>query len=167
MNIFFLDKSPKRAAQYHCDKHVIKMIIESAQLLYCAHWVINPEHVPYFAYKKTHQNHPCAIWVRKSYSNYIWLCCLALCLCSEYKYRYGSFKTHKTEVHIRWLIKNPPKDIPMYEMTSPPQAMPDTYKNEDCIEAYRTYYIESKCKDRNIVKYTRRDYPEFLRAYKF
>ena len=122
MNIFMLDLDPKKAAEYHCDKHVVKMILESAQILYCAHWVLNPSRVPEFAYKKTHPNHPSCIWVRESIENYEWLCQLAIELCKEYTFRYE--KIHKTQKHIEWLIDNPPFDIPMLEQTEIRLAMP-------------------------------------------
>jgi hypothetical protein len=162
MNIFFLSRSPRAAARLHCDKHVIKMIIESAQMLYSAHWMLNPENLPPNAYRLAHKNHPCSIWVRQSLSNYYWLCSLAYWLCKEYKYRYGDNKQHKTQAHIEWLIDNPPKSILFGDLTIPPQAMPDEYKQEDPILAYQTFYIESKMKKRNIVQYTKREWPEFL-----
>lgn len=60
MNIFYLDKDPKLCAQYHCDKHVVKMILESAQLLCTAvNEAAGKEVAPY---KSTHVNHPCSIW---------------------------------------------------------------------------------------------------------
>jgi hypothetical protein len=160
MNIFFLDWNPKKAAEYHCDKHVVKMILECAQLLYCAHWILSPCGVPEFAYKKTHVNHPCSIWVRESVENYEWLCNLAMALCEEFTFRYG--KTHKTQKHIEWLIRNPPFDIPAIHQTPIRLAMPDEYKNEDPIESYRRFYRESKMKQRGIVSYKKRDWPEFL-----
>ena len=163
MNIFFLDWNPQTAAKYHCDKHVVKMILETAQLLYSAHWMLNSP-LPANAYKLAHKNHPCAIWVRQSIINYLWLCSLGLYLCEEYKHRYGGHKTHKTEAHIRWLFENRPQNIPNCGMTNPVQAMPDEFKNEDPIIAYKTYYIESKLRQRNIVKYTRREPPEFILA---
>lgn len=70
MNIFILDTNPKIAAQYHVDKHVVKMILETAQLLCSAHW-LNGSEAPY---KLTHKNHPCAIWTRECVENYNWLC---------------------------------------------------------------------------------------------
>jgi hypothetical protein len=160
MNIFFLDWNPQTAAKYHCDKHVVKMILETAQLLYSAHWMLNSP-LPVNAYKLAHKNHPCSIWVRQSLTNYMWLCSLGWWLCKEYQYRYGD-KTHKTEAHIVWLLNNPPKDIPFVAMTNPAQAMPDEYKNDNLITAYQTYYVESKFKQRKIVKYTKRDAPEFI-----
>ena len=162
MNIFFLHRDPRIAARYHCDKHVIKMIIESAQMLYCAHWMMNPEKVPEGAYKFTHKNHPCTIWVRESRENYMWLASLGWWLCKEYQHRYGAHKTHKTEAHIEWLLSNPP-DLPRTGMTPNPMAMPDEYKKPDPIDAYRLFYRESKLGDRGIVAYTGRDWPWFLK----
>lgn len=164
MNIFFLSFCPKTAAEMHCDKHVVKMILESAQLLYSAHWVLNPEGLPENAYKLAHKNHPCSIWVRASLSNYMWLCSLAWWLCKEYQYRYGENRIHRTEPHIAWLIHHPPKSIPVCVFTSPALAMPDEYKSEDVIQAYQTFYVESKHKKRGIVNYTRRSWPAFLTA---
>lgn len=164
MNIFLLDWRPKIAAQYHCDKHVVKMIIESAQMLYSAHWVINPTILQPNAYKLAHKNHPCSIWIRQSLSNYYWLCSLGWFLCKEYQHRYGSTKTHKTEAHIVWLFANPPS-IPDLGLTTPAQAMPDEYKTENPIRAYRKFYIGSKLQSRGIVKYSKREPPEFIRKH--
>jgi hypothetical protein len=138
------------------------MIIETAQMLYSAHWVLNPEGLFPTAYKLAHKNHPCSIWVRDSLSNYLWLASLGLWLCREYQHRYGEEKTHKTESHLIWLFQNPPKGIPQEGLTIPSQAMPDEYKQENPILAYKTFYRESKLKARNIVAYTKRDWPEFL-----
>jgi len=164
MNIFFLSFCAKQAAEYHCDKHVVKMIIESAQMLYCAHWVLNPENLPEGAYKKAHVNHPCSIWVRQSLSNYQWLCELGWWLCKEYQYRYGSDKTHKTESHIRWLTENPPTSLRDVGITKLPLAMPDQYKCKIPVEAYRRFYQGSKLDARGIVKYTRRKWPEWIHS---
>ena len=160
MNIFFLSLNPIEAARFHCDKHVVKMIIETAQMLYSAHWVLNPENMPSFAYKLAHKNHPSSIWVRQTTANYLWLCCLGWELCKEYRFRYG--KTHKTEFHINWLFHNPPVSLPYGILTEPPQAMPDEYKDSDLITAYRRFYIESKMKKRGIVNYTKREWPGFI-----
>ena len=162
MNIFLLDWNPKVAAEGHCDKHVVKMILETAQLLYSAHWMLNSP-LPANAYKLAHKNHPCSIWTRASLTNYMWLASLGWWLCKEYNYRYGETKTHKTEAHIIWLLNNPPKGIPFLAMTPPAQAMPEHFKCEDNpIRAYRKFYIGSKLKERGIVAYTRRIPPKFL-----
>jgi hypothetical protein len=161
MNIFFLSLDPREAAKLHCDKHVVKMIVESAQMLYCAHWVLESP-LPPNAYKKAHPNHPCSIWVRESLDNYLWLCELAKELCNEYKVIYGEHKIHKTEAHIDWLIANHPNNIPNDGFTMPAQAMPDEYKREDVVLAYQTFYRESKMIIRDIVKYKNRSFPDFL-----
>jgi len=137
MNIFVLDSNVILCAQYHNDKHVIKMILETAQLLCSAHWV-NGTEAPY---KKTHVNHPCSIWVRESISNYKWLCNLGKELCKEYTYRRG--RRHKTEDVIHWLIVNLPniKDI---GLTPFAQAMPDYLRDNNSVIAYRQYYILEK-----------------------
>lgn len=138
------------------------MILESAQLLYTAHWVLNPESIPETAYKKTHMNHPSAIWVRESIDNYMWVANLGWWLCKEYQFRYGEKKQHKTEAHIKWLLENPPKSIHKIGFTTFRLAMPDIYKTEDPVESYKSFYRESKMKERNIVTYTRRERPAFL-----
>ena len=163
MNIFFLSFNPKTAAEYHCDKHVVKMIIETAQLLYSAHWMLNPSGLPDTAYKIAHQNHPCSIWVRESLSNYTWLCELGYWLCQEYRFRYGD-KEHKTEAHLIWLRANPPHMLQDIGVTEIRLAMPIEYKLPNPVEAYRMFYIESKYRIRNIVRYSKRSPPDFLVA---
>jgi hypothetical protein len=158
MNIFFLHKDPKICAQYHLDKHVVKMILETAQMLYSAHWVLKSK-LPSDAYKKTHVNHPCSVWTRASEDNYKWLCNLGVELCKEYTFRYG--KIHKTQKHIEWLSENNPK-LSSIEFTTPVQAMPEEYKVPDNpIQAYRTFYLKSKILERGITKYTKRLAPEW------
>ena len=145
MNIFYLDNNPQKCAEYHCDKHVVKMILESAQLLCTTHWETGGE----APYKKTHVNHPSSKWTRESISNYKWLCELGMELCKEYTYRYG--KIHKTQQHLEWLSDNLP-DIPELGFTEIPQAMPDECKMENAIDGYRKYYIIEKaymCKWKN------------------
>ena len=156
MNIFFLDFNPRRAAEYHCDKHVVKMILETAQLLYTAHWLSDRNILPQNAYRQTHFNHPCAIWARESLSNYTWLCELGMALCEEYTFRYG--KVHKTQSHIHWLITHPP-DIVDIGITPIRQAMPEECKRPNPVEGYRTYYCEKKVP---LLKYSKRPPPDFI-----
>jgi hypothetical protein len=156
MNIFILAFDAKTAAQFHCDKHVVKMILESAQLLTCAHWMTDMTRLPENAYRKTHPNHPCAIWTRESLDNYRWLCELAVALCAEYTYRYG--KIHKTQSHIEWLSANPPP-LPSVGITLIRQAMPDVYKRPNPVEAYRAYYLGAKTR---MLRYTKRPIPPFV-----
>ena len=138
MNIFFLDFDTKKCAEYHCDKHVVKMILETAQLLCGSHWIAGSE----APYKLSHKNHPCSIWVRESLSNYLYLCDLGLELCKEYTYRYG--RRHKSQDIIEWCLTNKP-NIHDVDFTCPPLAMGDEYKiGNDIIESYRNYYIKAK-----------------------
>ena len=137
MNIFILDENPDTAARQHCDKHVVKMILETAQMLCTAHWESGGE----APYKSTHKNHPCTIWARESVDNYKWLCDLGVSLCDEYTQRYG--RVHKTQAIIEWLVDNVP-NIPDVPMTPFAQAMPDEYKSKNAVQAYRNYYLGEK-----------------------
>lgn len=142
MNIFFLHLSQSMCAAMHADKHVIKMILETTQLL-CSVWhVVDPEHSVYTpCYKLTHRNHPSSVWARESRSNYVWLCKLGMELCKEYTYRYG--RIHKCEAYLRDLSLNIPP-IEHVAWTPPRLAMPDEYKSDDFVESYRQYYFFEK-----------------------
>lgn len=142
MNIFYLDNDPKIAAQYHCDKHVIKMILESGQLLSTAHRVLDPDVSFEDLYKETHVNHPSAIWVRQGVENYQWVYDLMIYLNEEKHFRYGS-GDHLTVTKLRDFLKNPPKNIPSGS-TELILAMPEQYQTDDPVESYRNYYRESK-----------------------
>lgn len=157
MNIFILDNDPVESARMMCDKHVIKMILESCQLLSTAHHVLDGKEVivasdkrKYKTYvcelknicKATMINHPCTIWTRQSRKNYLWVWCHANALCNEYTQRYG--KTHAMEVMLRESLYNPPQNLKVKPLTPFPQAMPDQYKNVDAVVAYRQYYIGEK-----------------------
>ena len=102
MNIFATDPDPTVCARQHCDVHLIKMVTETAQLLSAAHIVCDGVQV---AYKKTHHNHPCAVWVRASAHNYRWAYTLLCCLLDEYTYRFN--KKHATERFRKALAKTP------------------------------------------------------------
>jgi hypothetical protein len=155
MNIFFLDLDTKKCAEYHCDKHVVKMILETAQLLCGVHHTTNQvtDQIPY---KLSHKNHPCAIWSRESLSNYLYLCDLGLELCKEYTYRYG--KRHKSQEVIEWCITNKPNIVDK-EFTEPARAMPDEYKVKSVVESYRNYYIGAK---KSFAVWKNRDIPEWF-----
>jgi hypothetical protein len=143
MNIFYLDRDPKTAAQMHCDRHVIKMILESAQMLSTAHRVIDGDDYANERglYKMAHKNHPSTIWVRSSDEHYKWLYKLMLSLMEEYTYRYG--KHHATERLIEPL-RLLPTSIENNGFTDPPQCMPDYCKKDDVVSSYQNYYIEEK-----------------------
>ena len=155
MNIFLLDTDTKKCAQYHCDKHVVKMILETAQLLCGVHHMTNQ--ITEAPYKLSHRNHPCSIWARESLSNYLYLCELGLELCKEYTYRYG--KRHKSQDVIEWCLINKP-NIADKEFTEPARAMPDEYKSNCVVESYRSYYMGEKSK---IAVWKNRETPEWFK----
>lgn len=159
MNIFVLDNNPKIAAQYHTDKHVVKMILETAQLLSTAHHILDTNsNITQYIYKKTHYNHPCAVWVRENSANYLWALDLLKELLLEYEHRYN--KIHLTKTLLPYL-SNPPINIkPSSTITSFAQAMPDTYKKQDSVAAYRTYYLWEK---RDLFNWTKREMPEWIK----
>jgi len=157
MNIFFLARIVEECALYHADVHVIKMILETAQLLYSSHHIFKTDFskAEVKPFKMTHSNHPCAIWARESVANYIWLCRLGIALCKEYTFRYD--KIHSCEENLMWLSKNIPplSDKPF---TDPPQTMPEEFKDLDCVKAYRQYYFNVKG-DLKRFGYKKRSFP--------
>jgi hypothetical protein len=145
MNIFYLDKDPVKAAKYQYNKHVVKMILESAQMLCTAHRHYGNENVPY---KKAHYNHPSTIWTRQNTKHYYWLYNHMLALGNEYTKRYN--KTHKTIIKCSDVLANAPLSMPTIKFVEPPQCMPNEYKVEsNSIKAYWNYYIGDKWKIAN------------------
>jgi hypothetical protein len=153
MNLFLLSWDPLECAEWHCDKHVVKMILELVQMLYTA-WHINnsgdilPSDAPNCistgqrGYKKiSNHNHPMARWVRESKWNYSFTIKLALSLCLEFEYRYKHF--HGCTDHVIWLANNYPQ-FEKYSKTVIPQCMPEQYKTSCPVQAYRNYYRGDK-----------------------
>ncbi len=145
MNIFALDIDPRKAAQYHCDKHVVKMILESAQMM-CTVASESSIDVPY---RPTHKNHPCTQWVRQSFNNFLWLRNLLINLNAEYMQRFNHTKEHKSFI-VGINIPIGKLQLPRSGLTSFALAMPDQYKNKNAVIAYRNYYIGEK---RNIANW--------------
>jgi hypothetical protein len=164
MNIFYLDPDPTLCSQYHNNRHLIKMILEYGQLLSTAHrfldgtvvntlsasgrkttkYILNDDRES-ILYSATHINHPSAVWVRQSLSNYMWLSHLLVELCKEYTYRYG--KVHKAEREglVSMILNRTPENIANGPFTEPTPAMPDVVKvANDSIASYRNYYIQNK-----------------------
>lgn len=171
MNIFYLDKDPQLAARYQCNKHVIKMIVESAQLLSTAHRVLDGiEYLEnkrkryklydgreYILYKATHINHPCTIWCRQSKENYFWLFDHFKFLMEEYTHRYGKF--HKCKDMMSFLIV-PPESLKNEDFTTPPACMPDEYKiSSNIVTNYREYYRNGK---KHLLQWKIREKPEWI-----
>ena len=163
MNIFYLDRHPIKAAQMMCDKHVVKMILESAQMLSTAHRVCDGEDYANETgmYKMAHKNHPSTIWVRSSSENYVWLWKHMTALMREYTYRYE--KHHATE-RLKGCLARTPTNIPYgVKLTDPPQCMPDYCKGENTVLAYQNYYIIEKS---DFATWKRRAKPEWFNATK-
>jgi hypothetical protein len=175
MNIFYLDPNPRTCAEMHNDKHVVKMILEYAQLLSTAHRVLDgdvivglsktgrkqtryvlPDSRDALLYSATHLNHPSAVWARKSNLNYDWLYVMFVELMNEYTYRYG--KVHATD-RLKLALSRAPSNIPKGEFTPPTPAMPDEFKVSDVAESYHKYYIGSK---RVMSRWTDRPMPKWF-----
>lgn len=175
MNIFFLSLSISRCAKYHCDKHVVKMILEMTQLLWTAHHcTLSPcvKTNKVKVYRLTHKNHPMAMWVRSSIENYNYTVKLALKLCKEYTRRY--IKTHKCQEILKWLKKHPIQNPVLTESDTAIYATEDNpvgctrvplciTKNEhhraSLIESYREYYRQEK---RSFTTWKNRDTPKWM-----
>jgi hypothetical protein len=147
MNIFYLSEDPEKAASYMYNKHVVKMILESAQLLCTAHVVLDGDNAT-VPYKVTHRNHPSAIWTRESASNYNWLYNHMIALGKEYTKRYS--KDHLTIMKCGSVLSKLPNNILNKGLTPMPQCMPDQYKVPgDSVNAYWNYYEAEKANIRN------------------
>ncbi len=153
MNIFVLDIDIKKCAKFHCDQHVVKMILESVQIMCTA---LNKKGFT-TPYKSTHIKHPCVLWTEKSYDNFLWLSKLALALNEEFKYRYNKTSSHRS---IDVLLEVHQKEFESLGLTEFVQAMPDEYKVPgDAVSAYRNYYLGEKMK---FAKWTRRRPPSWI-----
>ena len=154
MNIFVLSQNPILAAQMQCDKHVVKMILESAQILS----TIQSKYGVQTKYKPTHINHPCTKWAGSSQANYRWLVSHAKALCEEYTKRYN--KVHACQELIDGSLSIVPSVIPDIGLTEFVQAMPDQYKQIDPVQAYRNYYIGEK---KSFAKWKHGNQPEWFK----
>ncbi len=171
MNILYLNDDPFISAKMMTDKHIVKMTLESAQLLCTAHrvldgkqsiqvlnkrkkkiWVYPDSDLDSILYKATHVNHPCSIWTRSSKENYFWLYDHFTALCREYTFRYG--KVHLCEKKLLDILKTPPINISNEESKEQGIATPKEYYSESKIDTYRAYYENEKLKkDSDINRY--------------
>jgi hypothetical protein len=144
MNIFYFDECPVVSAEAQPDKMLVKMPLETAQMLCTAHRVLDgDEYADKFGlYKEAYKNHPCTVWTRQSSGNYKWLYTHFLALGMEYTYRYG--KTHASVTKLKDALFFHPDNIEDKGLTPLAQAMPDEYKDDNPIVAYRNYVIHEK-----------------------
>jgi hypothetical protein len=180
MNIFYLDENPQTCAQMHLDKHVVKMILEYAQLLSTAHRLLDGElyveksksgrNIDRYAlpdpelekllFKASHVKHPSAIWCRANVQNYMWLAELLEWTCVEYTHRYGKVHSVERSGLMQALKNNFPRNLPIGPLTAPPPAMPDDCKIAgDSLRSYHKYYLEKK---RPFAKWTNRQMPDWF-----
>jgi len=183
MNIFAIESNPADCAKSMVDKHVVKMILETAQLLSTAHRILDgkkvegkkmvpgsmpirwrkftkwelPDDRESVLYSATHVNHPSAVWCRASNNNYTWLYCHFEALLAEYTHRYG--KVHKC-ASMASRLNVLPTNIPVGYLTQVTPAMPDEYKvPNNSMESYRNYYRVAKAR---MHKWTNRPAPEWI-----
>ena len=155
MNIFVLDRDIERCARYHCDQHVVKMILESVQMLCTA---LNKRGME-TPYRSTHVKHPCVLWVEHSYDNFLWLRRLTLALNREYRYRFGKANDHGSIKVLREIEHLGYERLGLTEFA---QAMPEQYKVPgDPVAAYRRFYLAEKM---GFAKWTRRRVPPWVRV---
>lgn len=162
MNIFVVDYNPSTCAEYHVDKHIVKMPTETAQMLSFAYYHSDlwKQEVPELLMKfsKTHDLHPCSIWIRESLENFIWTCELGIQLVKEYRYRYNPVKHQRALDIFHWCLQNPP-NLPIKGITPFALAIPDVYKTSSVVDSYRNYYRGDKS---DIHKWKNRQKPEWI-----
>jgi hypothetical protein len=180
MNIFVLDECPVNAARMQCDKHVVKMVLESGQMLSTAHrlldgtltitqsngrkkkvWNLQDRIMEATLYKVAHPSHPCTLWTMESEANYLWHYKHFLALCEEYKYRYG--KVHLTDSKLRNLLSKAPNNIPKSGLTQFRLAMgsnPECIDIDNPIESYRKFYKTKQ--ERFKMIWSKRDIPNWF-----
>lgn len=155
MNIFVLDYDIQKCVEYHADQHVVKMILESTQML-CT--VLNKLGLQ-APYKSTHLRHPCTLLVCDSLENWKWLQTLALKLNEEYRFRFDRHKDHKSALIARTLPIPPIKNNGLTDFA---QAMPDEYKCPgNAVKAYRRFYVAEKA---HFAAWTKRPVPDWFKT---
>ena len=188
MNIFALHWKQRKAARWHVDKHVVKMLLEYCQLLYTAHWALYyPEllackspialsraqkklSIMQFAplcdsskeptYRPCHIHHPCATWARATLGNYKWLAKLGIEVAREYTHRFG--KEHSCQKHIEWLATHRPPTLRNILRQPFVIAMNEEFQiSKNAIESYRNYYNTQK-REKGIITYTKRHVPHWI-----
>lgn len=184
MNLFILDSCAVKAAQLQCNAHVVKMVIESAQMLSTAHrmldgysirassksgktqvkvWLHPDPDMDNVLYKAVHSAHPCTVWTMASDTNYMWHYAHFVALCDEYTHRYG--KVHLTDTLLREKLVKLPKNIKSGPLTRFALAMksnPECMFENDPVRSYRAFYQTKQ--ERFKMAWTNREVPEWFKA---
>ena len=156
MNIFILHDDPVKAAEFYGDKH-FKIILEIAQMLCTVFHSQGIENVPY---KASHASHPVTKWVGESSENFDWACTHAIALTNEKIFRQG--KGHKSLEVVMWAMQNKHRlKFSKTGLTPFALAMPDQYKHENAVTAYRNYYLGEK---RHLFSWKNRSVPEWIKT---
>lgn len=170
MNIFYLDKNINNIPQLMVDSHIVKMVLETSQILSTVQYKINQKDAERYIeqgmiYKPTHINHPSVKWASLSLENYMWLAELGLLITEEYTHRYS--KRHGCNEKLLFLASRNPNfvNIKFQPMTEEYQAVGDKYKYKDPVIAYRNYYYYEKIKKLRKVSFKRRQFPELWKYY--
>lgn len=146
MNVFALDLDPRAAARMHCDRHVVKMPTETAQLLSSALHLhgVHDERL----YRPTHLRHPCTVWTAATRANFAWLVELGRALVDEHGRRYSHTKAGKRGHAARAVIDVAAEFVhrlPSGALTEHAQAMPHALQQPaQPVKAYRAYYLAEK-----------------------
>ena len=158
MNIFYLDEDPVEISEMLCDKHSVKMVLESSQMLSTAHRILDGNEYAneWGLYRVAHKNHPSTVWTRASDKNYMWHLGLLRAMLDEYTFRFG--KVHKCSELYHALIRLP-QNIVSGQFVAPPQCMPNEYKCSDTVRAYRQYYVGEKA---HFAKWNSREVPHWF-----
>lgn len=160
VNIFYLHPCAAVSATYMHDKHVVKMIVESAQLLSTACQMIGMQRDTRL-YRPSYINHPCAVWTRLSIENFEWLYQHYISLIKIYEFTYND--DHKS-ADLAKAIREYMVLMPRVPFTEPPLCMPDDCKiyNAPAYVSYRNYYLKHKSKKRH---YRRIKPPYWVQEY--
>ena len=151
MNIFVLDECPDTSAEYMCDQHIPKMLVESAQMMASALLEngVSTSKMPLTKkgtpYRGGYKHHPCTKWVGETRNNYLWLADHASRLWREHYLRFGTSHACGYAVAKMYNLYSE-TSIPKGRRTRFVQAMPDEYKNPCTITAYRNFYRGEKAK---------------------
>ena len=162
MNIFGIDTDTTSCATYHTDRHIVKMPLETAQMVSFVyyHKDLWDGEVPNLLmnFSAGHDKHPCSLWLRENLVNFLWSCELGIKLIEEYRFRYDSQKHERCKMIFEWSLDNLP-NLPVAEFTPFAKAMPEEYKVDCSVESYRNYYRMGKSE---LHQWTKRNKPEWI-----
>lgn len=157
MNVFVTDVSPSKSAQVLPDKHIVKMPLETCQMVsiifskwYYDWGTINKiDGTPYNTVKGAFRNHPCTKWAADNHYNLAWLITHGIHLCFEYEHRYQKRHSCLNTLEEAMVIFHNNAKISISEHTNVKEftrAMPDEYKLDDSIDTFTAYkmYVASK-----------------------